>query len=783
LEWIMLYSNEFGCQEHLFAQEVKTDFTRQRRLVSRRLMNGGPTCVAILGILGLAGGQSLDAQGTAFTYQGSLTAGGAPANGQYDMSFALFVTNSGGNPEGDVITNGSLSVSNGLFTTSLDFGPMFDGTQYWLEIGVRASGSTNDFTVLSPRQELSSSPYAVYAIYAGAVAGPIPAGNLTGSVPVGTLDSVPAANLIGTIPSETLPPNLQTLDGNDAINLTNIQTTALPINLQVLSTNNAENLTNIPAGQLIGSIPGAALTSVPAGNLAGLIPTGSLPPHVQALDAGDAGNLTNVQAAALPASLQTLNSDNAVNLTNIQTSALPVTLQVLSTNDAADLTNIPAGQLVGSIPSTALTSVPAGNLTGAVPVSALTSVPAGNLTGSVPSGTLTSVPAGSLTGSVPSGTLTSVPAGSLTGSVPSGTLTSVPAANLTGSVPIGTLPANLQVLDADNAIDLTNVEAANLKGTAPDGILSVNIPRLNADQTFTAVNTFGSGPDSVTNIVESGNFPFELGNGAWFTAPVPFFRPTTTNTAIAFDVMPNGNSANTWIDICSTDDYVPQGEYANSEHLHLAKYADGYASVSCFAVGTGVIRDLDLQEDGGFVGVNTSNPLNKFQVHDGVNVNVGLGMGNASTNARLGAFNDTGSANIDLEFQATGYHWYNFPPLRQVMQLIGSNLFLLGSVTSTNGFIQQVHTTTGSYTAALSDSCIFESAATNTIVTLPTPVGIPGKSFTIKNTGTATCTITNSMGIDHATSKTISTQDSSVTLRSDGAVWQIESAYVGGSSL
>jgi hypothetical protein len=287
----------------------------------------------------------------------------------------------------------------------------------------------------------------------------------------------------------------------------------------------------------------------------------------------------------------------------------------------------------------------------------------------------------------------------------------------------------------------------------------------------------------MTNIVESGTFPFELGNGAWYTTPVPFFRPTTTNTAIAFDVMPNGNSADTWIDICSTDDYVPQGEYPNSEHLHLAKYADGYGSVSCFAVGNGAIRDLDLQEDGGSVGVTTSNPLNKFQVHDGVNVNAGLGMGNASTNARLSVFNDNGSSNIDLEFQATGYHWYNFPPLRQVMQLFGSNLFLLGSVTATNGFIEQVQTTNGNYTAAFSDSCIFESATTNSLITLPTPVGIPGKSFTIKNTGTATCTVTSSAGIDHATSKTISTQDSTVTLRSDGAVWQIVSAYLGGSSL
>jgi hypothetical protein len=36
---------------------------------------------------------SVFAQGTAFTYQGRLTDGAAPANGNYDMAFTLFDTN------------------------------------------------------------------------------------------------------------------------------------------------------------------------------------------------------------------------------------------------------------------------------------------------------------------------------------------------------------------------------------------------------------------------------------------------------------------------------------------------------------------------------------------------------------------------------------------------------------------------------------------------------------------------------------------------------------------
>jgi hypothetical protein len=45
----------------------------------------------------------------------------------------------------------------------LDFGPgVFDGTAYWLEIGVRTNGD-GAFTILSPRHELLATPYAVYA--------------------------------------------------------------------------------------------------------------------------------------------------------------------------------------------------------------------------------------------------------------------------------------------------------------------------------------------------------------------------------------------------------------------------------------------------------------------------------------------------------------------------------------------------------------------------------------------------------------------------------------------
>src|SRR3954470_20585425 len=83
---------------------------------------------------------TVHAQGTAFTYQGQLTASGQPVNGTYDLRFAVYDLPSGGTAVGGSITN-IATVSNGLFTVLLDFGPgVFTGTNHWLDIAVRTNG-------------------------------------------------------------------------------------------------------------------------------------------------------------------------------------------------------------------------------------------------------------------------------------------------------------------------------------------------------------------------------------------------------------------------------------------------------------------------------------------------------------------------------------------------------------------------------------------------------------------------------------------------------------------
>jgi hypothetical protein len=104
----------------------------------------------------------LVAAGNGFTYQGRLTDGGSPANGAHDFQFSLFTAASGGTQVGSTISQ-TTTLTDGLFTVTLDFGAtVFQGDARFLNIQVRPSGG-GAFTMLSPRQEMASAPYALHA--------------------------------------------------------------------------------------------------------------------------------------------------------------------------------------------------------------------------------------------------------------------------------------------------------------------------------------------------------------------------------------------------------------------------------------------------------------------------------------------------------------------------------------------------------------------------------------------------------------------------------------------
>ena len=129
----------------------------------------------------LAGARAVAAAaplGTAFSYQGRLVDGGRLPSARYDVRFTLYPAATGGVPTGPGVTNQNVTVNEGIFTTTIDFGRnVFTGAEYWLELGVRAGSDSGPFTTLAPRQLLTPVPYALYAAQAGGVAD----GALTGA--------------------------------------------------------------------------------------------------------------------------------------------------------------------------------------------------------------------------------------------------------------------------------------------------------------------------------------------------------------------------------------------------------------------------------------------------------------------------------------------------------------------------------------------------------------------------------------------------------------------------
>lgn len=132
-------------------------------------MPGPVRCAgAVALILFLSALPAAQAQGpvsSAFTYQGRLVEDGLPATGTYDLQFRLFTapTTPPGVQVGSTQVFDNVAVTNGLFTVRLDFGSQFNGAARWLEVGVHpgAQPSSNPYTLLTPRQELTAAPYAL----------------------------------------------------------------------------------------------------------------------------------------------------------------------------------------------------------------------------------------------------------------------------------------------------------------------------------------------------------------------------------------------------------------------------------------------------------------------------------------------------------------------------------------------------------------------------------------------------------------------------------------------
>ena len=108
--------------------------------------------------------------GTEFTYQGYLEDdNGFAANDDYDFEFRLYDAETAGNLVGSFPLS-AVSVKDGIFSVELDFGTSaFQGSERWLEIQVANQGEP--LQPLTPRQKLSATPYALYALNAPSLGG------------------------------------------------------------------------------------------------------------------------------------------------------------------------------------------------------------------------------------------------------------------------------------------------------------------------------------------------------------------------------------------------------------------------------------------------------------------------------------------------------------------------------------------------------------------------------------------------------------------------------------
>lgn len=258
---------------------------------------------------------SLPAQTSSFTYQGRLNDTGAAAFGLYDLRFTIFDSASGTNFVGGPITNAVTPVSNGLFTVTLDFSStVFSGADRWLEIGVRTNNSAVAYQTLSPRQMLTSTPYATRAASATSFTNSITDTQLSGNIP--RLNGNQAFTGMSTFNG---PLNTFTgLFAGNGLSLSNLNASALSSGI-------------IPDGRMTGTYAsvvsfisiqnhfagdGSALVNLNAGSVsAGTLPSGRL-----------AGDYTNALTITNPASAFGGDGSRLGNIGGISNGAVAITM-------------------------------------------------------------------------------------------------------------------------------------------------------------------------------------------------------------------------------------------------------------------------------------------------------------------------------------------------------------------------------------------------------------------------------------------------------------------------
>lgn len=203
-------------------------------------------------VLALASSALAQPLTTTFTYQGELENGGSPAIGLHDLRFRLYDALSGGAQQGPTLCADNIAVAAGRFSVLLDFGASFAGQRRFVEIEVRQDTGADcsniaGFIILGPRQELTTTPHAAFALQSANATSAATAANATQLNGQPASFYTDAANLTGTLPGGLLSGAYA-----GTVNLSN------PAN--VLAGSGA-GLTNLNAASLAtGTLPDARLS-------------------------------------------------------------------------------------------------------------------------------------------------------------------------------------------------------------------------------------------------------------------------------------------------------------------------------------------------------------------------------------------------------------------------------------------------------------------------------------------------------------------------------------------
>ena len=314
---------------------------------------------------------SIYAQGTAFTYQGRLNYNGNPANGVYDLKFSLFNASAEGSPLAGPMTASAVTVSNGLFTTLVDFGSgVFTGGSNWLEIAVSTNGADN-FTTLASRQPISPVPNAVFAVSAGNLLNTNFTGNFEGNGS-GIQNLSPANIAPGPVHSMLTFDNPENVfngsfqgifrgDGSNILNLSPMNIAPGPVH-SMLTFDNPENVFN---GSFQGIFRGDG------SNILNLSPMNIAPGPVhsmltfdnpgnvfngsfQGIFEGDGSNILNLSPINIApgAAHSMLTFDNPGNVFNGSFQG-----------DGSGLANVQANAVTGGLTTNIIVSIPTGTAT------------------------------------------------------------------------------------------------------------------------------------------------------------------------------------------------------------------------------------------------------------------------------------------------------------------------------------------------------------------------------------------------------------------------------------